>query len=567
MNDSIPIPFLADENNPDITYHLGFALSPQTKAEIADFEPSIIHITVPDCTALHLIQYARYKEIPIMGTYHSNIPEYMEHYPGLSWLKVILGAFFRHSYNFMQALYVPTPFIQKFLVDNYKMDSVTNLGVWGRGVDIDNFHPDHRSLKYRHQLNIADDTPIIVWVGRLVPEKRPDIFANVVRRLSAQGLNFHALVIGAGPCEDEFKTLPNTTFCGWMTPAQLSVAYASSDVFLFPSAVETFGNVTLEAASSGLPVVVEAGCSGHLVANNGFACPAGDEDAFYQATLELVRNEKLRNSCSRVSRELALTMEKRAVVQAMLENYSRVTDQFYTEYGGHHANRDRVYRKPDSFRGGTMPRPMLLIVVEWLSVVMFQVIFNMTNVFMSMQEGFMSMGLPSLRFDATLPEDLPSLPISQSEESAIQVVYSQDSPLVQADSVTEDSSVEEQVSSLYSDTETTDEDSLSDVSLNTAVKSSPLCVSAAQRHCWEDPVSHKLAGAFVWAVELQCRLESRVRNAFSCCAPAQFTAKRKNSSFALDDDDEEGDNQLLRSRSSPFGEGHRLRRQGAINVV
>ena len=115
LDNSVALPFTEDPKNPELQYFLGFSLSNKVKDQIAYFEPSLIHITAPDCTCLHLIQYAREREIPIMGTYHSNIPEYMTHYRGLGWLKPILAAFFRHQYNFLQALYVPTPFIHRYL--------------------------------------------------------------------------------------------------------------------------------------------------------------------------------------------------------------------------------------------------------------------------------------------------------------------------------------------------------------------------------------------------------------------------------------------------------------------
>ena len=104
LDNSIPLPFLVDPHHPENTYHMGFSLSKGVKARIEAFEPTLVHVTVPDCTCLHLIQYARDKELPLMGTYHSNIPEYMAHYPGLGWLKHILANFFRHEYNFLQAL-------------------------------------------------------------------------------------------------------------------------------------------------------------------------------------------------------------------------------------------------------------------------------------------------------------------------------------------------------------------------------------------------------------------------------------------------------------------------------
>ena len=545
MDNGVPIPFVADPNNPDISYQLGFALSASVRAEIEDFEPSIIHITCPDCTALHLIQYARRKEIPLMGTYHSNIPEYMEHYPGLSWLKHILGAFFRHQYNFLQALYVPTPFIQKHLIDTYHMDSATSLGIWGRGVDIDKFNPGHRSFKYRHSLGIADDTVVLCWVGRLVPEKRPDIFANVVRRLHARNLNFHALVIGAGPNEDDVKYLPNTTFCGWMNADQLSVAYASCDAFLFPSAVETFGNVTLEAASSGLPVVVEAGCSGHLVRkgdlSNGFACPEGNENAFFQATLELVVNDKLRASCSRNGRRLAESLEKRTVVRAMLDNYSHVTDQFYTEYGGRHAHRDDVYRKPDSFVGGNTPRPLLLVMVEYLFIVLFQVIWNMTSMFMYMHETFSTLGGVSTNFSseettvaATASHSSGSTSTSTNTSDRQHPSHSQKGTIVELTDIEiggeEAGGLLANSSSLASEEDETD----SRASLpqqQEGDETAPLL--------GDSRVSHALAKGFIRVMEFQCRMESHLRNACSrsCCHPAgmRVQLKRKNSSFALPD--------------------------------
>ena len=124
LDNSVEIPFINDPTTPALSYHVGFSLSNKVKQEIEVFEPSIIHITCPDVTCLHLIQYARNKELPLMGTYHSNIPEYMEHYPGIGWVKFALGAFFRHEYNFLQHLYVPTPYIRQHLVESWNLHQV-----------------------------------------------------------------------------------------------------------------------------------------------------------------------------------------------------------------------------------------------------------------------------------------------------------------------------------------------------------------------------------------------------------------------------------------------------------
>ena len=520
LENSVPIPFLSDEERPELSYHLGFSLSPSVKQKLDDFEPSIVHITVPDCTSLHIIQYARDRELPIMGTYHSNIPEYMEHYPGLSWLKHILGAFFRHQYNYLQSLYVPTPFIQRHLIDTYKMDKITTLKVWGRGVDVEKFNPAYRSLEYRRSLGIEDDVPVVLWVGRLVPEKRSDIFANVVRRLHNRGLKFHALVVGAGPCEAAVKALPNTTFLGWMSSDQLSTAYASSDIFLFPSAVETFGNVTLEAAASGLPVVVEAGCSGHLVheGQNGFTADAGDEDGFFEHTLALVEDAQLREELSANGREMALSLEKRAVVRQMLNNYNDVSDEFYQEYSGHHANRDSVYTQPDSFTSGKYPRPCILIIVEYVFIALFTFCYNLSYVYNWIVDKVRpnrtsvkkpAKALPTPPAASALPKPTKSA-VSPANVSFIElddVEIGPKEPLLSADDNT-----------------------------TTTGFSSSQDTSSSTQSFGDCRLSHTLAKVFIDVVYMQARIESHARTMASSCVkrtPFTGTAKRKNSSVAI----------------------------------
>lgn len=506
LDNSVPIPLMTpDPSNPDIKYQLGFGLSQKIKNRIHKFEPSIIHITVPDCTCLHVIQYARTFEIPIMGTYHSNIPEYMEHYPGLSWLSHVLATFFRHQYNFLQALYVPTPFMVRHLQDSYNMDQVTNLKVWGRGVDVDHFHPHHASLKYRRSLGIPDDRIIVLWVGRLVNEKRVDIFAKVIRELVDRGYPVHALVVGAGPANDELHGLPNTTCTGWMSPDQLSVTYASSDIFLFPSSVETFGNVTLEAMASGLPVVVESGCSGHLVQHNqnGFACAAGDFDSFLQGTLELVKDGKRREAFSDTSRRMALALEKRSVVRQMLQHYSDVTDEFYTLYSGRHCNRDAATRQPGSFRAGNHPRPSILVVIESIFILIFRMAWNMIA-FVNYTQSLL---LRNTRPVSTVaPVSAPSGKEKALSSPEISSAPGQDSLSTDVESVT-----------TISDISTPG--SLADGESEEATRPRACCqyLRGGEYNTIGDcQLSHTLVKAFLRSAEFQCRLESRIRNGCSC---------------------------------------------------
>ena len=79
------------------------------------------------------------------------------------------------------------------------------------------------------------------------------------------------------------------SYLGWLQPRELAEAYATSDLLLFPSEVETFGNVTLEAMASGLPCIVDERCGAHLVQDdiNGYTVRGGDVDLYYQLAWRL----------------------------------------------------------------------------------------------------------------------------------------------------------------------------------------------------------------------------------------------------------------------------------------
>ncbi len=199
----------------------------------------------------------------------------------------------------------------------------TELKLWGRGVDMNIFSPERRSQAFRASKGISETDIVILWVSRLVPEKRPDIWMGVVKRLQDEGLPVKALVVGSGTFEKYLTTLKDATICGWLSGTSLGEAYASSDILLFPSDVETFGNVTLEALSSGCPAVVEKKCGEHLVDHgvNGLTCQCGDAEGFYQATRRLVLDATLRKKMAVAARESAWKFERNIILQQMAENY------------------------------------------------------------------------------------------------------------------------------------------------------------------------------------------------------------------------------------------------------
>lgn len=382
IENALPIPFHE--------HFLGLSLDRTTEKQLDEFSPDIIHITSPDFMANSLVQYARNREIPLMGTYHSNIAEYTEHYPFLVFAKPTVIVIFAHIYNFLQRMYVPTPYTKQFIEESYGYDKCTNIAVCGRGVDLDAFSPQHRSEKFRKSLGLTDQDVLITFVGRLVNEKRVDIFIKVIQKLYQKGIKYHALVIGVGEMSSQIESLPKTTFAGWLSGHDLAVAYASSDIFLFPSGVETFGNVTLEAAASGLPLVVEQNCSGHLVDHgvNGFGCPDGNAESYYEATLTLCLDHEKRKAFSKESRQLiAQQYEKSMVLKQMVSNYHDVIDEFYTKYGGSHRNRDEEWSRitEGSFATGQKPRAFPILLCELFISFVITILHRMSILFITVQ--------------------------------------------------------------------------------------------------------------------------------------------------------------------------------------
>jgi phosphatidylinositol alpha 1,6-mannosyltransferase len=157
-------------------------------------------------------------------------------------------------------------------------------------------------------------------------EKGLGIYAEVLQRLHAAGRRARALVVGDGPARDGLRErLPEgAVLTGHLEGDALATAYASADVFLFPSDTETFGNVTLEAMASGLPAVC-AGATGanDLVAHGetGFLAPPDDADAFLTHTERLIADAALREALGRAARAAAEPYAWGAVLRRLLDYY------------------------------------------------------------------------------------------------------------------------------------------------------------------------------------------------------------------------------------------------------
>lgn len=203
-----------------------------------------------------------------------------------------------------------------------------NIHIWARGVETDLFSPDKRNLPWRRVLGVADTDVLVTFVSRLVWEKDLDSVIQTFTRLHEQCPRVKTMIIGEGPAMNALMAaLPNTLFAGFLAGEDLAQGYASSDVFLFPSTTETFGNVTLEALACGLPAVV-ANASGNrsLVENNrnGFLIPPYDVDEYVRLIKLLVNDDAKRAEMSRQAREFAMGYTWDSINGGLLAHYEAV---------------------------------------------------------------------------------------------------------------------------------------------------------------------------------------------------------------------------------------------------
>jgi glycosyltransferase involved in cell wall biosynthesis len=237
----------------------------------------------------------------------------------------VVWRYLRHFYQRCDHVYVPTT----TMMDVLRSHSIEGgLRLWQRGIDVDRFNPSYRSTSWRQAHEIDEEEVVVTFVSRLVWEKGLDTYADVIKCLERQDIPHQSLIVGDGPAREDLEArLPNTTFTGFLRDEALAHAYASSDVFLFPSDTETFGKVTLEAMASGLPTVcANAAGSRDLVETEetGFLCPPENTDAFTERVRRLVVNSSLRREMGRAAYERAQDFTRDQVHAQLVQHYDEL---------------------------------------------------------------------------------------------------------------------------------------------------------------------------------------------------------------------------------------------------
>ena len=215
------------------------------------FQPDLIHLCSPAIMTVTGMVTGRDMNVPVVANYQTDLPGYFEHY-GMSMLGHPVRNWLRYLHNGCHINLVPS---QSRSVE-LRQHGFRRLRVWGRGVNIERFHPAHASDAMRQRLlnGRNPDLMLCVYVGRLANEKRVDLLRQV-----ADVPGVALTIIGDGHTREDLEAHfagTGTHFTGYLYKDELATAFASADAFFFPGPSETFGQVVQEAMASGLPTVV-----------------------------------------------------------------------------------------------------------------------------------------------------------------------------------------------------------------------------------------------------------------------------------------------------------------------
>jgi glycosyltransferase involved in cell wall biosynthesis len=223
--------------------------------DLARFRPDVVHVATEFSLGIAGVKAARQLGFPLVASAHTDYDQYAARY-GVTWALRAGWHYLRWFYGQAHKVLCPSHIYEQHLHSR----GVLHTGVWSRGVDPEWFHPRFRSDDYRARFGVEPGDLLVTYIGRIAREKNLELLLHAWETLAPVRGTAQLVLVGRGPLEDEIRRreIAGVHVTGLLHGHELSAAYASADVFTFPSPTETFGNSLLEAMGSGLPSLVAA---------------------------------------------------------------------------------------------------------------------------------------------------------------------------------------------------------------------------------------------------------------------------------------------------------------------
>ncbi len=306
---------------------------PAVSEALESFKPDLIHVVNPAVLGLGGIWLAKTNGIPLVASYHTHLPKYLEHY-GMGMLEPLLWELLKAAHN-QAVLNLCT---SSAMVKELSNKGIQHTALWQRGVDTDTFRPELRNDDIRQRLlgGHSDEGALLLYVGRLSAEKQIERIKPVLEALPKTRL----ALVGDGPHRQQLeKAFENTatTFVGYLEGEELASAYASGDAFLFPSSTETLGLVLLEAMAAGCPVVgANKGGIPDIITDGQNGCLYDPDDntdgaeSLINATQKILGNDLERQTMRKAARDEAERWNWQEATQQLRSYYQKLLEKNIT---------------------------------------------------------------------------------------------------------------------------------------------------------------------------------------------------------------------------------------------
>lgn len=264
---------------------------------ISSFTPDVVHIVTEGPLGFTALHAAKTRRIPVSSGFHSQFQEFSRFFD-LAFLVKPIQSYLRWFHNATHLTCVPSRDTEQALRE---FGVTCPLVVVGRGIDTEQFSSQRYSAQLRQQWGADENTTVLIYVGRLSSEKEVNVVIEAYTALRKQSQRKVKLVlVGDGPDRNRLEKMQgaeHVIFMGSLSGTQLAEAYASANVFVFASQVETFGNVVIEAMASGLPIIAYDYACAQLHGKHtqtGWLCSIGDIQQLTQHVLHIPDNNTLK---------------------------------------------------------------------------------------------------------------------------------------------------------------------------------------------------------------------------------------------------------------------------------
>ena len=298
---------------------------------------TLVQCSTPGPVGIAGLAAARLCALPVIGQYHTDVPEYATRLSGDPTFGQMVGHVVGWFYRQMDRVLVPSEAVAKRVVElGVQEKHVTRVP---RGVDLELFRPTHRDPHAFAEFGLNGD-PKVLYVGRISREKGLDALVDGFH--AVEPADAKLILVGGGPYRDQLAARSpggRVIFAGEQTGQRLAQLYASADVFVFPSETETFGNAVVEAQAAGLPVIVSnKGAAAETVVPGvtGLVIDATRPEELREALALLLENPQLRERMGRAAHEWARKFDLPSAARGTFRTYERIIDGSAGGTGGVH---------------------------------------------------------------------------------------------------------------------------------------------------------------------------------------------------------------------------------------